>query len=313
MTLHQAQEVDCPELYALLKSEHPPTILDILPPEYYEKIRIPSALNACAFNADFIDLVQEISADQNDLIVVYGVGEDSLDWRVAVDKLHHAGYSNVSVLKAGIEGWVEAGYSVDGTEKKIQEDDRVFSIQGERRWKIDSEQSVLEWQGRKSTGHHHGTIKVSGHIFEENGELRGTIFADMKTIQDVDLEGDPLKPVLEHHLNSEDFFFTKLFPTAKFEITKTELNEVQSITYPQILATGTLTVRGVSHTIEVPLVITDLDETTISIETHFDIDRTKWGIIYGSSRFFRHLSYHKVFDIFSAQCLLYGELSPPNQ
>lgn len=311
MTLNQAQEVNCPELHALLKSERPPTILDILPPEYYEKIRIPSALNACAFNADFIDLVREISADLDDLIVIYGVGEGSHDWHVALNKLHHAGYANVSVLHVGIEGWVKEGYPVDGSEKKIQKDDRVFSIQKERRWVIDTEKSVLAWQGRKSTGSHHGTIKVSGHIFEENGELRGTIFADMKTIMDVDLEGDPLKPVLESHLNSDDFFFTKLHPTAKFEITGTKLNDVQSITYPQIIATGTFTVRGVSHSLEVPLVITDLDETTISIETHFDFDRTKWGIIYGSTRFFRHLSYHKVFDIVSAQCLLYGELMPP--
>ena len=26
-----------------------------------------------------------------------------------------------------------------------------------------------------------------------------------------------------------------------------------------------------------------------AIEAHFDIDRTQWGIIYGSSRFFKHL------------------------
>lgn len=309
MTFDPVKEVSCPELHALLEKEHPPIILDILPPEYYEKIRLPSALNACAFNADFIDLVRELSADLDKPIVIYGVGQGSHDWRVGLNKLNHAGYTNVSVLTAGIEGWVEAGYPVDGSEKKIQQDDPVFSIQEGRRWTIDTEKSTLEWQGRKSTGSHHGTIKVSGHLFEKNGELRGTIFADMKTIQDVDLEGDPLKPVLESHLNSEDFFFTQLFPIAKFEITKTELNDVQSITYPQVLVTGTLSVRGVSHTIEVPLVVTDLDETTISIETHFDIDRTKWGIIYGSTRFFRHLSYHKVFDMISAQCLLYGKLS----
>jgi len=39
-----------------------------------------------------------------------------------------------------------------------------------------------------------------------------------------------------------------------------------------------------------------LTDEMIGIEAHFDIDRTKWDIIYGSSRFFEHLGMHLVFD-----------------
>ena len=37
-------------------------------------------------------------------------------------------------------------------------------------------------------------------------------------------------------------------------------------------------------------------------EAHFDIDRTRWKVIYGSSRFFKHLGMHLVFDLISIQC-----------
>lgn len=307
--VRDAQELSCSELHTLLINEHPPIVLDVLPPEHYSKVRLPSAQNACVFDVRFMELVHEVVTGVDDPIIIYGAGQDSYDWSVAWKKLHHAGYTNLSVLKAGIEGWLVAGYPVDGTEKKLQKEDRTFTIKEGRCWEIDTERSVLEWQGRKNTGSHHGAIKVSGQLYESNGELRGNIVAEMKTIQDVDLKGDPLKEVLESHLNSDDFFFTRLFPTAKFEIIETKNKKVRSVTYPQIEAKGVLSIRGVSHSVEVPLLINELDEATITVETHFDFDRTRWGIIYGSSRFFRHLMYHKVFDIISAQCLLYGVMT----
>jgi hypothetical protein len=42
-------------------------------------------------------------------------------------------------------------------------------------------------------------------------------------------------------------------------------------------------------------------ENLISAEAHFDVDRTRWNIIYGSSRFFEHLGMHLVFDLISFQ------------
>jgi hypothetical protein len=36
-------------------------------------------------------------------------------------------------------------------------------------------------------------------------------------------------------------------------------------------------------------------------EAHFDINRTKWNIIFGLTRFFEHLGMHLVFDLISIQ------------
>lgn len=38
-----------------------------------------------------------------------------------------------------------------------------------------------------------------------------------------------------------------------------------------------------------------------SIIGNFDIDRTKWNIVYGSTRFFEHLGKHLVFDLIGIQ------------
>lgn len=308
MKLNQIQELSCSELHALLEKDSPPLLLDILPPEHYSNVRLPSALNACIFNADFMNLIRELINDLDTQIVIYGAEQETFDWRIALEKLQRAGYTDVSILKDGITGWLKAGYPVDGLEKKIQKEDNIFSITKGQRWEIDTEKSIIEWRGRKNTGFHIGTINVSGSLFENYGELHGNIVADMKTIQCDDLKEDPLKEVLESHLSSDDFFFTSLFPTAEFQITKSKYNDIQGTTYPQILANGILSIREVSKSIEVPLLINELDATTISIETHFDIDRTQWGIFYGSSRFFKHLLYHKVFDIISIQVQLYGVL-----
>ena len=43
------------------------------------------------------------------------------------------------------------------------------------------------------------------------------------------------------------------------------------------------------------------DNNTLTLEAHFDIDRTRWNVIYGSTRFFEHLGMHKVFDLISVQ------------
>ena len=43
------------------------------------------------------------------------------------------------------------------------------------------------------------------------------------------------------------------------------------------------------------------ENDSLIMEAHFDIDRTKWNVIYGSIRFFEHLGMHKVFDLISLQ------------
>ena len=43
------------------------------------------------------------------------------------------------------------------------------------------------------------------------------------------------------------------------------------------------------------------EDGTVSIEAHFDLDRTRWNVLYGSSRFFEHLGMHLVYDLLTIE------------
>ena len=53
--------------------------------------------------------------------------------------------------------------------------------------------------------------------------------------------------------------------------------------------------------ISFPATFNVLSEGNLTAEAHFDIDRTRWHIRYGSSRFFEHLGMHLVYDLISIQ------------
>ena len=44
-----------------------------------------------------------------------------------------------------------------------------------------------------------------------------------------------------------------------------------------------------------------IQDGSFVLEAHFDIDRTRWNVVYGSTRFFEYLGMHKVFDLLSFQ------------
>ncbi len=58
---------------------------------------------------------------------------------------------------------------------------------------------------------------------------------------------------------------------------------------------------GVSAALDFDMTANLAEDNMLTLEGHFDIDRTRWNIIYGSTRFFEHLGMHKVFDLISIQ------------
>ena len=52
-----------------------------------------------------------------------------------------------------------------------------------------------------------------------------------------------------------------------------------------------------------------LELRSVKKEIHFDIDRTRWGIIYGSTRFIEHLGMHLIFDFITIQLRLVTHLT----
>jgi hypothetical protein len=64
---------------------------------------------------------------------------------------------------------------------------------------------------------------------------------------------------------------------------------------------GTLELKGIKARQDFMATVTKPAENCLAAEAHFDIDRARWNIIYGSARSFEHLGMHLVFDLISVQ------------
>nr|WP_321225520.1 YceI family protein [uncultured Psychroserpens sp.] len=153
-------------------------------------------------------------------------------------------------------------------------------------------ESTITWKGYKPTGSHNGTINIESGIFKtDDGKLQsGTFLIDMTSITVVDLEAGDGKENLESHLKGTvegkegDFFDVTKFPSAAFEITGTE-----ALAAGKTRLSGNLSIKGQKHNISFPVTISNEgDMMTIESEA-FTIDRTKWGINYGSKSVFDNL------------------------
>lgn len=167
---------------------------------------------------------------------------------------------------------------------------KVEKTSGET-FKVDVASSKVLWEGAKVSGKHNGSVDVSaGELMMENGTLTGGKFTlDMNSIAVLDLEGDK-KGYLEGHLkgmaddNANDFFNVKAFPNATFEITKaTKLINDEAANY---VVSGNLTMKDVTKQVSFKAkVMTEGGNVKVSTP-QFTINRTDWGIKYGSASFF---------------------------
>ena len=150
---------------------------------------------------------------------------------------------------------------------------------------IDSENSSIEWLGKKPTGSHNGDIELKqGSIkVDENGIISGGKFIfNMQTINCTDLEGKP-KTNIEGHLKNEDFFNVEKFPEAYFTIEKSDDKKMS----------GVLTIKNKSNPITFNYTRTGPLEFTAEIK----VDRTLYDIKYGSKSFFSDLGDKFIEDI----------------
>lgn len=161
-------------------------------------------------------------------------------------------------------------------------------------YKIDTDASELKWEGSKPTATHYGTVKLSsGVLLVQDGEIEaGNFEVDMNTIVDEDLEGE-YKTNLENHLKGTtdgkegDFFDVRQYPTATFELTGIENNNVK----------GNLTIKDKTNAIEFPAaIVIDGDKLMLTSEA-IELDRTKWGVNFGSKTIFPSVGDKFVSDI----------------
>jgi rhodanese-related sulfurtransferase/polyisoprenoid-binding protein YceI len=290
------------QLFRWMEAQKEFYLIDTLTKDHYQKRHIPNAKNACVFEVSFMEQIEAITADKNAEIVLYGSSIKSMDALTAAEKLDRGGYRHVSVLKGGIADWQTVGRTLAGISPDGPDAPNTLLELADRIYRVDTDQSIIEWIGRNANTRHFGTIAISsGAVTVKDGGISGTFEIDMNSIKNTNLEGNELQPVLISHLNSDDFFFTKVFPTTRFNFSDAKIAEVPFLSSPNCQINGMLELRGIKADQQFKATITRTADNGLTAEAHFDIDRTNWHIIYGSTRFFEHLGMHLVFDLISFQ------------
>ncbi len=145
---------------------------------------------------------------------------------------------------------------------------------------VDTAASTIDWTGSKVGGQHTGTIALSDGTVSVNGETveGGEFTVDMTSIAVTDLEGESamsLKTHLEGTVDGKqtDFFNTPKYPTAKFVVTGLNGNMLE----------GNLTLKETTKNVSFPVTVSFDGNKMMLTSEEFTIDRTDWGITYGSA------------------------------
>lgn len=148
-------------------------------------------------------------------------------------------------------------------------------------YNVDTAASSIAWSASKIGGTHTGTIALESGTVQVNGETveSGDFTIDMTSIVVTDLTEEEGAGNLKAHLQGTvegketDFFNTPKFPTAKFVVTALNGNTLE----------GNLTLKEITKNVSFPVSVSyDGDKMMLTSE-EFTIDRTDWGITYGSA------------------------------
>ena len=152
-------------------------------------------------------------------------------------------------------------------------------------YKVDAGKSKIEWTGKKVTGQHTGTIKLTLGEVVVNGKVPtgGKFTIDMGSMTSTDLQGEAAGKLLGH-LKSDDFFGTEKYSTSTFTATK-----ITPAGANKVNVTGNLTIKGKTAAITFPATYTLAGNTLTVVAPEVKVDRTVYDIRYGSKSFFESI------------------------
>lgn len=172
--------------------------------------------------------------------------------------------------------------------------------------KISLGESSLKWKGFKPGGEHFGSISLSDGEIKLSGDnlVSGYVAVQMNSIAVEDLEGE-MAAKLKGHLESEDFFDSNKYPTAKFELTNLPEGGLNLSKITEL--TGNLTLKDVTKNITIPIETIESESNTASYKITsktFTINRADWNVRYGSKSFFDNLADNFIEDNIELQFVI---------
>jgi len=177
-------------------------------------------------------------------------------------------------LAAGVALFASCGESTTAVESQAPAEPAVAEATSTVYF-VSTDASSVTWAGTKIIGGgHNGTIGIKkGKVTIEGGVITsGMVAIDMNTMANTDLEDKEQRANLVGHLSSPDFFDVATHPYATFTVTK----------HADGILGGNLELKGISREISFPIRMSELDGK-MAAKGSVVIDRTQWGVEYGSS------------------------------
>jgi len=277
------------------------TVIDVLPPEHHDAHHIPGSLNHCVYQVVFLDELMAAIADKTRPLVLYSGSLHCHGARDAADKLLDAGFEDITICQDGLEGWKALGLPLEGGGPEPLSPTDLGK--GEFSLSVDPAASRVGWAGRNRNGANWGAAPIAkGEIGFKDGRLASGYFElDMRGLVNENIADQSLAAVLIRHLESRDFFLADVFPVARFEITHVNTLVGVAAGEANFDIKGQLTLRGVTREMCFPATVERLDDGRITAEAHLDVDRTLFGVNYGSGKLFERLGMHLVHDLVNIQ------------
>jgi len=274
--------------------ELPSPLIDLLSAESFVAEHLPGSVNICVYETAFIDKIRAAFPDPNTALTVYGLNESTLEAGVALRKLGATGYSRVTVLPGGLEGWKASG-------GKVEHSSAPELPSGQ--FEVDQNASQVEWMGRNLFSRHRGTVQLGpGLVFIEDGRLAGgRLTVDMTSLRCSDIADPTMNAHLIAHLESDDFFSVERYPQAELDIREVQYRSNVRLDEPNHQIIGEFTLRGVTNPIDFAAVVARKGDGSFTAQALLELDRTLWGANYGSAKFFGRLGQHVVNDEFHLQ------------
>jgi polyisoprenoid-binding protein YceI len=160
---------------------------------------------------------------------------------------------------------------------------------------VDAKASKIHWLAKKVTGQHEGTIGItSGSLVTSGAKISGGAFViDMKSIVCTDITDADYNKKFIGHITTGDFFEVEKFPTSTFKITKVAGANI----------TGDLTLHGVTKSITFPAKVAVV-AGKVTATASIPVDRTDFGVKYGSKKFFDSIGDKAIDDVFNLDITL---------
>lgn len=272
-------------------------LIDVRTPEVFSEGHIPGAFNHCVYEVAFLDEVKKALPETDAAIIVYGESDRFKAAEAAFGRLSEAGYTNVKVLKGGLDKWLSEHDEL-ATSGELSPPPVLTG-----RLRLDREKSRLAWTGRNLTNRHYGQIRLqSGWIDIDDAMAPGAgeVIADMKGITCEDITDSKMNGILIGHLSNADFFLVDKYPVASFRLHKATPIKDASPGLPNFAVSGEMTIRGVTRPLEFDAMLNPVEEG-VSFQANLELNRVSFGAVYGSGSLFERLGMHLVNDLVTIQ------------